>query len=138
MSVTTCHLMNSFSIFGDIPTLWPPPPNIDAGTQISSLPCNWDAGIWLELHQPDVLWDNSFLKWVKCASNSCSQLSIVWMGDGRGIELLLGAAGEKLGFGGNHLLISSVLHWGLGDCFRQLNPSLISSPHNHFVSHPLL
>lgn len=51
---------------------------------------------------------------------------------------MAGAAAEKLGFGGNSFLISSILQWGLGDCFGQLNPNLISSPHNHFVSHSLL
>lgn len=41
------------------------------------------------------------------------------MGDGRDIELLLGATGEKLGFGGGKIsfLISSILQCGFGNCF---------------------
>lgn len=60
----------------------------------------------------------------KECKQSCAQLSIVWMGDGRGIELWPGISGEKLGFGGNFCLISSILQWGLGDCFQQRNPAL--------------
>ena len=41
------------------------------------------------------------------------------VGDGRDIELSLGVAGEKLGFGGGRIsfLISSILQCGFGDCF---------------------
>lgn len=82
MSVAACHLMNSFSMFGDIPTLWLPP--LQHWNQNANFwpPLQMECGhMTLVPSTRCTRGQNSSLKGVKCANSPNAKLSIFieWM-----------------------------------------------------------
>lgn len=142
MAVAACNLMNKFSIFGDIPTLWPPPLQQWMPELRFQPPVQLGCMHMTDLSSTNQMYcvKNSFLKWVKCANNSCAKLSILLHGWWQGYwAFIRGWWGEE-GFWRQqqqHLLhnpnSASVF---LEIVSGSLAPSLVSSPPNCFVHRP--